>query len=130
MIQTIEDIIPGAGALGGLHTGLESAETPYIFAAACDMPFLTETVIREILKYRSGTDAVIPMGPRGPEPLCAVYSDSCRESLLDGINMGRYRIRQNMEGLKVSEPVIDIPEGEPDPFLNLNFPEDLQLLKS
>ncbi len=128
MIQATEDIIPDVGALGGLYTGLESAGTPHIFAAACDMPFLTEPVIREILKYRSGADAVIPVGPRGPEPLCAVYSDSCKESFLDGINMGRYRIRQNLEGLKVSEPVINIPEDGPDPFLNLNFPEDLQLL--
>ena len=49
------DIFPGS-SLGGLYTGLFHAETPYIFAAACDMPYPDPDMIRQLLGFRQDFD--------------------------------------------------------------------------
>jgi molybdopterin-guanine dinucleotide biosynthesis protein A len=41
----IPDVLPGRGAPGGVHAALAAATTPWVFAAACDMPFLDERAI-------------------------------------------------------------------------------------
>lgn len=129
-LACIPDQVPGQGVLGGITTALDKAATPYIFVAGADMPFLTPSLISGILRYRAGADAVIPIGPRGLEPLCAVYSASCapsfRQSLLEGVR----RIVEALEGFVVLSPKIVPKEGEPDPFININRPEDLKILKN
>lgn len=128
-IEPVEDIISGAGALGGIYTALKSTDTPFVFVAACDMPHLTVPVIRRILSERQAADAVIPAGPRGAEPLCAVYSRRCEEPFLTGLQQGRLRIRENLPGLNVAYPLIRQGTGGIDPFLNLNRPEDLAAIE-
>ncbi|HEY9526967.1 MAG TPA: molybdenum cofactor guanylyltransferase, partial [Anaerolineales bacterium] len=44
--RVVYDLIPNAGSLGGLYTGLMASTQPRIFAVACDMPFLNSDVIR------------------------------------------------------------------------------------
>jgi molybdopterin-guanine dinucleotide biosynthesis protein B/molybdopterin-guanine dinucleotide biosynthesis protein len=124
-INATPDLIPGTGVLGGIYTGLAAAETPYIFAVAADMPFLDTDVIVRIASHRLGADAVIPRGPRGLEPLCAVYGRSCRDSMLESLQRGKLRVLEALAELTVVTPEITVEAGHPDPFLNLNTPEDL-----
>jgi molybdopterin-guanine dinucleotide biosynthesis protein A len=56
--KVIADAIPGKGAPGGLHTALAAAHTGWIFAAACDMPFLSGEAIRFLWSLRGGAPAV------------------------------------------------------------------------
>ena len=39
-VPVLRDLIPDCGSLGGLYTGLKQAGTEWVFAVACDMPFL------------------------------------------------------------------------------------------
>src|SRR5512138_2118572 len=39
-VPVVPDAVRGRGAPGGLHAALAAAETPWVFVAACDMPFL------------------------------------------------------------------------------------------
>jgi molybdopterin-guanine dinucleotide biosynthesis protein A len=71
------DLHPGMGALAGLQAGLLHSGTPHIFAVACDMPYLDDTLIRTLSERRHRADVVIPEGPHGPEPLHAVYGRTC-----------------------------------------------------
>ncbi len=129
MVKSQPDLIPGCGALGGIFTGLSLSRTPYIFAAACDMPFLDTDMIRKIAGLRRSADAVVPLGPKGYEPLLAVYSTKCIDNFRESLENGVFRIMAALQGLEVSHP--RLPEAvkkSRDPLHNLNTPEDLSLL--
>ena len=128
-LESHEDLIPRGGVLAGITTGLTLSETPFIFAVACDMPHLDPHLIRRVASHRLEADAVVPRGPRGTEPLFAVYSRACLDPFRDSLSRGRLRVMEALSGLTVASPVIASPEGSADPLFNLNRPEDLDLLK-
>ena len=51
--RVVRDLVPDCGSLGGLYTGLIQATTPWIFAVACDMPFLNQAVIAQFTSRRA-----------------------------------------------------------------------------
>ncbi|HYG68469.1 MAG TPA: NTP transferase domain-containing protein, partial [Anaeromyxobacteraceae bacterium] len=55
----VPDAIPGKGAPGGLHAALAAARTEWVFAAGCDMPFVSEAGIALLADLRDGADAVV-----------------------------------------------------------------------
>jgi molybdopterin-guanine dinucleotide biosynthesis protein A len=64
--------------LAGLHAALSYANTPYIFAVACDTPFLDPAVIEAVLaQIDTRSDIVVPDAGNGLQPLCAVYAKTC-----------------------------------------------------
>ena len=74
------DLQPGLGPWGGLWTALEWARErgdDGVFLLACDMPFVTEGVVRLVLNQPERAPAVAPFGPDGVEPLCALYRLHC-----------------------------------------------------
>ena len=74
------DAAPDGGPLAGLVSVLRAATDhglDGIFALACDMPLVDATVVRELLRHAEGDEAVAPLGPRGPEQLCAFYPSAC-----------------------------------------------------
>ena len=124
----LPDLVPDKGVLGGIYTALSTATTPYVFIAGADMPFLTPPLISMILGFRHSADAVIPRGPRGLEPLCAVYTKSCAEVMKENLRDGNLKIMAALENMTVLSPEISLDNGEPDPFININYPEDLEKL--
>jgi hypothetical protein len=45
-----------------------------VVVLACDLPLVTADVVGAIVGAWAGEAVVAPMGPRGPEPLCALWS--------------------------------------------------------
>jgi molybdopterin-guanine dinucleotide biosynthesis protein A len=129
-LTLIPDLVPDKGVLGGIYTALITATTPYVFIAGADMPFLTPSLISTILGFRHSADAVIPRGPRGLEPLCAAYSKSCVDVMEKNLRDGTLKIMAALENMTVLSPEVSPDNGEPDPFININYPEDLDALKS
>ena len=123
------DIIPDKGVLGGIYTALIAATTPHVFVAGADMPFLSSSLISKILDHRYDANAIIPRGPRGLEPLCAVYSASCANAIQQSFANDTLKVMAALCGLTVVSPEITVGNGEPDPFININYPEDLEMLK-
>jgi molybdopterin-guanine dinucleotide biosynthesis protein A len=128
-IRVIEDIVPEKGALGGLYTAVESSPTPAVFVVAADMPFVTQPLIEEVLQFQGQADAVIPRGPRGFEPLCALYSKSCAVPMKDAIDGGTFKIMAALEGLNIITPEITVAEGDQNPFANINYPQDISIIE-
>ncbi|HZW35299.1 MAG: molybdenum cofactor guanylyltransferase, partial [Deltaproteobacteria bacterium] len=79
-------------ALGGLYTGLFRAETPYIFASACDLPYASPSILRLIISLGEGFDAVVPLSGDYPEPLFALYGKRCLEPMKKLLDARNYRI--------------------------------------
>lgn len=75
-VEIVRDVVPGAGPLGGLHAALAAlrAEETGLLCLGGDLPFVPVALLRELCaRAGRGPAAVVPRGPRGPEPLCAVY---------------------------------------------------------
>lgn len=74
---TVADAIPGKGAPGGLHAALAAARTGWIFAAACDMPFLSGEAIHFLWARRRAAPAVAVQWGGRLEGLFAFWSRAC-----------------------------------------------------
>lgn len=120
------DIYPGS-ALGGLYTGIVRAGTPYVFVAACDLPFPSSTVARHLATLRHGFDAVVPRSAAGFEPLFAVYSEHCREPMRTFLERGNVRIFDLYPELNIRYVATDELErlaGSDRALVNVNTPEE------
>src|SRR5690349_521379 len=47
-LPMVPDARPGAGALGGLYSGLLATACPFNLVVACDMPFLQPALLRAL----------------------------------------------------------------------------------
>jgi molybdopterin-guanine dinucleotide biosynthesis protein A len=94
-IPIFTDIIPDAGALGGLYTALKASTHSCVAVVGCDLPFANPDLLgfcRDILQ-ENDYDAVIPMGEKGVEPLHAVYRVSgCLLAVEHALNAGKRRM--------------------------------------
>jgi molybdopterin-guanine dinucleotide biosynthesis protein A len=128
------DDVAGAGALGGIRTALAWAREqgrPGALCIACDMPFVSPELLREMLE-RSGAgdvDAVVPEsgGRRGCEPLCAWYSAGCLPSIDRMMGDGDTAVHLLLDRVRAARiPLEDVSRhGDPDVlFLNVNTADD------
>jgi molybdopterin-guanine dinucleotide biosynthesis protein A len=121
-LKIYPDIFPGS-SLGGLYTGLSRAETPYIFASACDLPFASPSILRLILSLGKGFDAVVPLNGEYPEPLFALYHKNCLEpmkKLLDARNYRIYDCYPHVRIRYVTQEELASAGGTGRAFLNVN----------
>jgi molybdopterin-guanine dinucleotide biosynthesis protein A len=128
---TIPDLLPGRGAPGGLHAALTAATTPWVFAAACDMPFLDERPIAFLAARREGAAAVIVRARGRLEPLHAFWSRACLPELERLLAAGEPSLRdlaRAVEARIVEED--EWREVDPDcrSLENANTPEDVSRL--
>jgi molybdopterin-guanine dinucleotide biosynthesis protein A len=132
--HVIHDEFPAQSPMVGLLCGLQALETEYVFAVACDMPFLEPQVIRSLLVQATGRDAAVPYSNGKLEPLCAVYNrikamnaasdclQSNRTSILDMIKELKHVTLVNKEDLRRDDPRLLT-------FLNVNTETDLKNAK-
>ncbi len=128
-LPMFSDVIPEAGSLGGIYTGLVYAKTAYSLCLACDMPFVKPDFLRLLCETAAEADVVIPRNTEDFQPLCAVYSQVCREAIRQKIDAGHLKITGFFEQVRVR-----VIEGELlaryDPhnamFFNANTPEEYE----
>jgi len=130
--KIVSDLIVNHGALGGLYTGLFFASNSYSFCVACDMPFLKESMIQYLIKQADGFDAIVPRTDDGLQPLHAIYSKSCIPPIKKLIDMGKYKILDFYPLVRIK--IIEEPEfinldRTKESFININTPEDINLIK-
>ncbi len=74
------DLEAGLGPIGGLWTALQWARErgdDGVLLLGCDMPLVSEALLRVVLGWSDDAPAVVPLGSNGPEPLCALYRTAC-----------------------------------------------------
>lgn len=133
-IPVTADLRPGLGPVGGIHTALHRAkerERPGAVCVACDMPFLSADLLRELIarSRRSNADSVASERPtgRGLEPLCAYYAARCLPSVENYIEGGGRSLLGLLETLTVKPLSVEELRrfGEPALLLfNVNTPAD------
>jgi len=128
--EVVVDIYPGKGPLGGIYTGLLASESPYSIVVACDMPFLNIELLHYMAELSRGFDAVIPrLGEGKIEPLHAIYSRNCLNTIKTELEHNHLKIYQALDRLRIR--YIERAECQRfDPqllsFFNTNFPSDLK----
>jgi molybdopterin-guanine dinucleotide biosynthesis protein A len=124
------DIHDVRGPMSGIVTALANAKTRWIFVTACDMPFLSRESITALYAggFRKTVDAIVPVSPRGPEPLFAFYSTSLRHCLEKQLLQGPMSMKDFLQNKRVQYRALK-NEGESGPgseaFTNLNTPADI-----
>lgn len=73
----IQDVLPGQGPLGGIHTSLLFSPNEWVLIRATDMPFFSPGVAGLMRAVKDGYDAVVPEYNGLFEPLLAMYHRRC-----------------------------------------------------
>ncbi len=120
------DILPGAGPMGGIYSSLLSSETEHNLVMSCDTPFVTPALMQQILENAEGYQVVLPSSKPGfMEPLIGYYNKNNTTAMLGFIEGGNLKLIDYIETtLYRVVPVY----REPDQFININTPEDLENL--
>ena len=85
-LEVVPDVQPQHGSLGGIYTAVCAGSGP-VLVTAWDMPFLTADLLRALVNGSAEFDVFAPEsgGPRGIEPLCAVYGPACGPAIRDAM---------------------------------------------
>ncbi len=128
-IPAIPDTYPGS-ALGGLYTGLQKAQTDWIFVAPCDMPYPNARMVALLLQHRHGVDAVVPRTKDGYEPVFALYHKSCLVQMEHMLQKNQYRIYDFYQRIQIYalDPQQHLCDWKRT-LVNLNTPAQLDNLK-
>jgi len=130
-MRIVVDEFPSAGPLAGLHAALAACKTEWVFALACDMPFLDGTLIDQlatIAMYDDASDALIPSRKGKPEPLHALYRPRLAAEAASCLANGRRAVVDLLSGVNtrlLKEK--DLPGmSQSYTWTNLNTPADLE----
>jgi len=122
------DIISHCGPLGGIFSGLTVSSTLHNIILSCDMPLLTQGMIRLLLKYRSENTVTIPVhGAHQIEPLCGCYPNKFLDKIRELIENRQWALSDFLSHIPVHYiQTTDHPSiFFPGLFLNVNSPDDL-----
>jgi len=128
-LRLVSDLVPGIGALSGLHAALAAAHGRSVLVLACDMPFISRPLLEHLVGLAPQADVVIPLHGDKYEPLHAVYNPrNCLPALENALAAGAKRLISFFPQVKVL-PVEESELSRLDPyglsFFNINTPEDL-----
>jgi molybdenum cofactor guanylyltransferase len=126
--RIVQDEIPNAGPLGGIHAGLKSSANNAIFVFAGDMPFLDKRIILRLIDVFDSAedDAVIPSVNEYIEPLHSVYSTSLTENLEAYLKSDQsHAVRDFIKSLNVKYIKFNSSEKNKRAFTNINSPSDI-----
>ena len=124
----VEDLIKGLGPMGGIYTGLMTMPDETGFFVACDMPFLSEGLIRHMVDVRDDFDAVVPRMDWMLEPLHALYSKKCLPVIQEAVEHHQHQIAVCFAGMRVryvDEEELRLWDPDLRSFFNINKPQDL-----
>lgn len=129
--EIIPDIIEGIGPLGGIYSGLINSKTDMNIILSCDMPLIQRDLIAYILSKNDGYQAVVPLFGGFPEPLCALYSQSCIDHINGCIQSEVFKIQEVLKGLNTKFLPIEPPLGfyHKDLFANVNDKKELNRIE-
>jgi len=131
--ETIEDIYPGCGPLGGIHAALTATATDLNLILSVDMPLMTAEFLRWLAgKARESEEwIIVPNAAGGPQPLCAMYRRAVAPIAEENLRAGNYKVGYLFDRVPtriLSEAEIVGAGFSPDIFRNVNTPEELRTM--
>lgn len=128
--QVVPDLFFQKGPLAGIYSGLRASPSQYNLVVGCDMPFLEVKLLKYMTENISSNDIVIPRYSDGYiEPLCAIYSKRCLETIEKNLVEHIFSVRAIFPHLKVKfieEEEIKKYDPKFYSFFNVNFKHDFR----
>ena len=124
------DLESGLGPIGGLWTALQWAQErgdDGVLLLGCDMPLVPEAMLRTVLGWSDTAPAVVPVGPKGPEPLCSLYRAACASAVEDRLrseDRSLHGLAQAVRAVFIGEEAVAEVTDPRVAFLNVNTVED------
>jgi molybdopterin-guanine dinucleotide biosynthesis protein A len=128
-LSQVCDEVATSGPLAGLAAGLAQADTSWVFAVACDMPFMTRNVVAQLATCRDGYQAVVPMVSGHPQPLAAFYGTSTLKKMRACLTGGDKSLRgmlQKLDVCYVNETELRVCDPQLRSFFDLDTPQNFQ----
>jgi molybdopterin-guanine dinucleotide biosynthesis protein A len=101
-IEQIADAAPGIGPLGGLVALLERGPA---IAVACDMPFVSRTLLERLRDFPSDQPIVAPKRDGKWEPLFARYDVRALELARENARVGKHSLQSLLDVLAAEMPL-------------------------
>jgi len=127
----IPDRVPGKGPISGVDAALRHSRNTYVLVVGCDAPFLSPSLLELLAGKTEEADLVIPIGPDGPEPLCAVYGKGCLPHIEESLRKGDFSLMALVGRSRTREiPAEEVAGVDPGfrSFMNINTPGDFRML--
>jgi molybdopterin-guanine dinucleotide biosynthesis protein A len=125
--RLVDDDADDQAPVIGLRAGLRASETPWVFVASCDLPFLSPRAVRLLADLAPGYDAAVPFVDDRWHPLHAVYAVAAAGAVERVIERGERRMTELLARLRV-RAVTGAELRTVDPALetlcNINTPEE------
>ena len=139
-IPMIADIYKNLGPLSGIHAGLVSSETNKIFFLSCDLPFMSEEMIRFITEYKTARSISISSAGGRDQHLCGIYNKSLIpviEDILRSSNNSENKNGKSSSSVKnlilnTGAEIIEadiLPFYKEDIYFNMNTIDDFEFIK-
>ena len=126
-VRRVEDIIPEAGPLAGVYSGLFFSETDDNLIVSCDVPLITTSVLKLLTDAKDNSE-VIQLESQGETlPLIAVYKKACTIPFHALLDQGERRLRTAVD--QRSSKTLPVPQHQVRHVVNINTPEQLKALR-
>ena len=123
-VDALVDDREGLGPIGGILTALNHLPGD-VLVTACDMPFISESLIEWLLgQYDGVSDAIIPCHQGGVEPLLGIYTKSVIPVMENAIQSKRFALHHLLQEISVRFLPIPSRFEIGREFANVNTPED------
>ena len=126
------DAFPGAGPMNGIISGFRETEENAMLLTAVDLPYGDGMLAARLLELMGDADAcLVRRGPKGIEPLFALYARACLPVAEDCLRQGRRSVMALLDRVQVRYvspeelPGFDLERI----FTNVNTPEEYERLK-
>lgn len=126
--NTINDIRPPCGPLGGIATVLHYSSNDENLVIGCDMPNLSKALFDHLSAFMlPGVDAVIPINKGDLEPLVGLYHRRCKGSFINSIDNSVYKMSDALAMVRTTFVEVNAGDGRwpLDLFKNINRKEDI-----
>jgi molybdopterin-guanine dinucleotide biosynthesis protein A len=130
-LERIDDRRELRAPIVGIEAALTACEAPAVLIAACDLPAIDPRVVLALAALapaEGGADVVAPRGPRGPEPLLAIWRPRVLPEVTRRVERGDLALQSllaALDTLYVPEPELRALDPKLESLRNLNRPEDL-----
>jgi molybdopterin-guanine dinucleotide biosynthesis protein A len=141
-LPVIADRIAGfRGPLAGIHAAMQYAQTEqqpvtHIVSAAVDTPFfpidLVERLLQAVQDSQEPSLAIaVPVSHEWLHPAFGLFPVALADDLERFLGAGQSRVRDWLRCHDLRRVTFDTPQGDsrPEPFFNINTPEDLETAK-
>ncbi len=111
--------------LSGIITALYTAKHPIVFVCGCDMPFISNDVVRRLAAGIGDAPAIVPRYDDHLQPMHSVWSKDAATQLEDLYAEGQRAVHRALEALEARVMEFD----DERTFVNINTKRELEAIQ-